>query len=139
MTWTQCRPVEQRKVLEGEAVTAAIVELEKRLRLAGMQLIVGLLVEAICLLWVIHSSRRSWRPSMRHWNWGVSLFARFRRPGRVQTMNARPPAFERDQGKHAQLQDSPAGGDNLVCGLLNQTTRRSFLPEIRFNPAPWCF
>jgi hypothetical protein len=32
-------------------VTAAIVGIEKRLRLAGMLLIVGLLVEAICLQW----------------------------------------------------------------------------------------
>ncbi len=32
-------------------MTAAIVGLEKRLRLAGMLLIVGLLVEAVCLLW----------------------------------------------------------------------------------------
>jgi len=32
-------------------VTAEIVGLEKRLRLAGMLLIFGLLVEAICLLW----------------------------------------------------------------------------------------
>ena len=32
-------------------MTAVIVGLEKRLRLAGMLLIVGLLVEAICLLW----------------------------------------------------------------------------------------
>ena len=30
---------------------AAIGGLEKRLRLAGMLLIIGLLVEAICLLW----------------------------------------------------------------------------------------
>lgn len=32
-------------------MTAEIVGLEKRLRLAGMLLIFGLLVEAICLLW----------------------------------------------------------------------------------------
>jgi hypothetical protein len=32
-------------------VTAAIVGLEKRLRLAGLLLIVGLLVEGVCLLW----------------------------------------------------------------------------------------
>jgi hypothetical protein len=32
-------------------VTAEIIGLEKRLRLAGMLLIFGLLVEAICLLW----------------------------------------------------------------------------------------
>jgi hypothetical protein len=32
-------------------VTAEIVGLEKRLRLAGMLLIFGLLVDAICLLW----------------------------------------------------------------------------------------
>jgi hypothetical protein len=32
-------------------VTAVIVGLEKRLRLAGLLLIVGLLVEGICLLW----------------------------------------------------------------------------------------
>jgi hypothetical protein len=32
-------------------VTAEIVGLEKRLRLSGMLLIFGLLVEAICLLW----------------------------------------------------------------------------------------
>ena len=32
-------------------MTAAIVGLEKKLRLAGMLLIVGLLVEAVCLLW----------------------------------------------------------------------------------------
>jgi hypothetical protein len=32
-------------------VTAAIVGIEKRLRMAGVLLIVGLLVEAICLQW----------------------------------------------------------------------------------------
>jgi len=32
-------------------VTDGIVGIEKRLRLAGMLLIFGLLVEAICLLW----------------------------------------------------------------------------------------
>ncbi|HYM06698.1 MAG TPA: hypothetical protein VEU11_09075 [Terriglobales bacterium] len=32
-------------------MTAAINELGKRLRLAGMLLIIGLLVEAVCLLW----------------------------------------------------------------------------------------
>jgi hypothetical protein len=32
-------------------MTAVIVGLEKRLRLAGLLLIVGLLVEGICLLW----------------------------------------------------------------------------------------
>ena len=32
-------------------MTAEIVGLEKRLRLAGMLLIFGLLVEAVCLLW----------------------------------------------------------------------------------------
>jgi hypothetical protein len=32
-------------------VKAAIGGLERRLRLAGMLLIIGLLVEAICLLW----------------------------------------------------------------------------------------
>jgi hypothetical protein len=32
-------------------VTPGIFGLEKRLRLAGMLLILGLLVEAICLLW----------------------------------------------------------------------------------------
>jgi hypothetical protein len=32
-------------------VTTAIIGIEKRLRLAGMLLIVGLLVEAICLHW----------------------------------------------------------------------------------------
>jgi hypothetical protein len=37
--------------MEGRPVTAAIIGLEKRLRLAGMLLIIGLLVEAICLLW----------------------------------------------------------------------------------------
>lgn len=32
-------------------MTAAMVGLEKRLRLAGMLVILGLLVEAICVLW----------------------------------------------------------------------------------------
>ena len=32
-------------------MTAVIVGLERRLRLAGLLLIVGLLVEGICLLW----------------------------------------------------------------------------------------
>lgn len=32
-------------------MTAAIIGLQKRLRLAGMLLVSGLLVEAICLLW----------------------------------------------------------------------------------------
>jgi hypothetical protein len=32
-------------------MTAAVTKLEKRLRLAGVFLIFGLLVEAICLLW----------------------------------------------------------------------------------------
>lgn len=33
-------------------MSAALVGLEKRLRLAGLLLIAGLLVEAVCLLWV---------------------------------------------------------------------------------------
>jgi hypothetical protein len=37
--------------MEGKPVTAAIVGIEKRLRIAGVRLIVGLLVEAICLQW----------------------------------------------------------------------------------------
>lgn len=32
-------------------MTAAMVRLEKRLRIAGLLLILGLLVEGICLLW----------------------------------------------------------------------------------------
>ena len=43
--------LEQREILERRPVTTATGSLEKRLRLAGMLLIAGLLVEAICLLW----------------------------------------------------------------------------------------